>query len=132
MTAEVAPALAELLLKHPELLALNLNDTSLTDEGVSAIAQSLHACAGSLQVSRLHSMSSCFGSACRHFACKGRMYRVAALQSAHGPQRNLSAVIRRCGRYLICQLTMQPGRKRILLSCDMEHVSKCRLGSGMF
>ena len=50
MTAEVAPALAETLLRHPELVALNLNDTSLTDEGVSAIAQSLHASAGSLQV----------------------------------------------------------------------------------
>ncbi len=63
MTAEVAPALAELLLKHPELLALNLNDTSLTDEGVSAIAQSLHASAGSLQVSRPHRISSCYNSA---------------------------------------------------------------------
>ena len=50
MTVEVAPALAATLLRHPELVALNLNDTSLTDEGVSAIAQALHACSGSLQV----------------------------------------------------------------------------------
>lgn len=50
MTAEVAPALAAVLLRHPDLVALNLNDTSLTDEGVSAVAQALHTSAGSLQV----------------------------------------------------------------------------------
>ena len=64
MTAEVAPALAELLLRHPELVALNLNDTSLTDEGVAAVAQSLHASVGSLQVCRPHGVSSFAGSAC--------------------------------------------------------------------
>ena len=50
MTAEVAPALAEALLRHPGLVALNLNDTSLTDEGVSAVVQALHGSVGSLQV----------------------------------------------------------------------------------
>lgn len=55
MTAEVAPALAETLLRHPDLAALNLNDTALTDEGVSAVVQALHASAGSLQVTSRHS-----------------------------------------------------------------------------
>jgi large subunit ribosomal protein L31/Ran GTPase-activating protein 1 len=59
MTAEVAPALAETLLRHPDLVALNLNDTSLTDDGVSAIAQALHASADSLQVQQKFAQFPC-------------------------------------------------------------------------
>ena len=41
MTAEVAPALGESIRRHPKLRVLNLNDTALSDEGVSAIAEAL-------------------------------------------------------------------------------------------
>lgn len=39
MTEEVAPALAEALRGHSGLVRLNLNDTSLKDEGILAIAE---------------------------------------------------------------------------------------------
>ena len=39
MTEEVAPALAEALRRHSGLVRLNLNDTSLKDEGILAIAE---------------------------------------------------------------------------------------------
>ena len=39
MTEEVAPALAEALRKQDKLVRLNLNDTSLKDEGIQAIAE---------------------------------------------------------------------------------------------
>ena len=41
MTEEVAPALAEALRKQDKLVRLNLNDTSLKDEGIQAIAEVL-------------------------------------------------------------------------------------------
>lgn len=41
MTTEVAAALATALATQPHLQFLNLNDTSLGDEGVAAIAQAL-------------------------------------------------------------------------------------------
>ena len=41
MTEEVAPALAEALRQQSALLQVNLNDTSLQDEGISAIAEVL-------------------------------------------------------------------------------------------
>ena len=39
MTEEVAPALAEALRGQSKLVWLNLNDTSLKDEGILAIAE---------------------------------------------------------------------------------------------
>ena len=42
MTEEVAPALAEALRKQDKLVRLNLNDTSLKDEGIQAIAEVHH------------------------------------------------------------------------------------------
>jgi hypothetical protein len=39
MTAEAAPALAQALRGQPGLRSLNLNDTALGDEGVSAVAE---------------------------------------------------------------------------------------------
>lgn len=50
MTAEVAPALAETVRRHPELRVLNLNDTALSDEGVAAVAEALSASAARLEV----------------------------------------------------------------------------------
>ena len=50
MTAEVAPALAEMVRRHPELRVLNLNDTALGDEGVSAVAEALSGSAARLEV----------------------------------------------------------------------------------
>lgn len=41
MTGDVADSLAEMLKGQPHLRALNLNDTSLEDAGVSTIAQAL-------------------------------------------------------------------------------------------
>ena len=41
MTGDVAEALAAMLLQQPHLRALNLNDTSLEDAGISTIAQAL-------------------------------------------------------------------------------------------
>lgn len=41
MTGDVAESLAEMLRGQPHLRALNLNDTSLEDAGVSTIAQAL-------------------------------------------------------------------------------------------
>ena len=41
MTGDVAQALAVMLQQQPRLRALNLNDTSLEDAGVSTIAQAL-------------------------------------------------------------------------------------------
>ena len=41
MTEEVAPALAEALRKQGRLARLNLNDTSLQDKGIQAIAEVL-------------------------------------------------------------------------------------------
>lgn len=41
MTGDVAEALAAMLQQQPHLRALNLNDTSLEDAGVSTIAQAL-------------------------------------------------------------------------------------------
>ena len=43
MTAEVAGDLSRCLASSPSLLHLNLNDTSLTDEGVTALAKGLAA-----------------------------------------------------------------------------------------
>ena len=55
MTAEVAPALAEMIRCHSELRVLNLNDTALNDEGVSAIAEALSASTARIEVnSMLH------------------------------------------------------------------------------
>lgn len=50
MTAEVAPALAETVRRHPELRVLNLNDTALSDDGVSAVAEALSASAARVEV----------------------------------------------------------------------------------
>ncbi len=41
MTGDVAESLAAMLQNQPHLKALNLNDTSLQDAGVSTIAQAL-------------------------------------------------------------------------------------------
>lgn len=41
MTGDVAEALAAMLQQQPHLRALNLNDTSLEDAGVSTVAQAL-------------------------------------------------------------------------------------------
>jgi large subunit ribosomal protein L31/Ran GTPase-activating protein 1 len=41
LTAEAAPALAEALAAAPALTALNLNDTCLTDEGITLICGAL-------------------------------------------------------------------------------------------
>lgn len=49
MTAEVAEALAACIHQQPKLQALNLNDTSLTDEGVTTICASLRGAAPKLQ-----------------------------------------------------------------------------------
>ena len=50
MTAEVAPALAAALAAQPTLTALNLNDTSLTDEGIATVCKALAGAAPKLQV----------------------------------------------------------------------------------
>lgn len=39
MTEEVAPALAQALKQQGKLIRLNLNDTSLKDEGITAVAE---------------------------------------------------------------------------------------------
>ena len=41
MTGDVADALAAMLQQQPHLRALNLNDTSLEDAGISTIVQAL-------------------------------------------------------------------------------------------
>lgn len=41
MTSEVAESLADMLKGQPQLRVLNLNDTSLEDDGVSTIAAAL-------------------------------------------------------------------------------------------
>ena len=41
MTAEVAPALAATIRRQSQLKVLNLNDTALSDEGASALAEAL-------------------------------------------------------------------------------------------
>lgn len=56
MTGEAAPALAAMLRRHPRLKAVNLGDTSLGDDGVSAVLGGLQASASSLQV---HSSTLC-------------------------------------------------------------------------
>ena len=60
MTEEVAPALAEALRRQSGLVRLNLNDTSLKDEGISAIAEvpclQSHGCAALLSVLNEHLM----------------------------------------------------------------------------
>ena len=83
MTAEVAPALAEVLLRHPGLVALNLNDTSLTNEGVSAIAQSLHASVGSLQVRQPRTVSSSIGLVLLSPSATAAAIPTCAWQSIH-------------------------------------------------
>lgn len=50
MTEEAAPALGDMLRRHPGLQALNLSDTALGDVGVSAVVEALHASADGLQV----------------------------------------------------------------------------------
>ncbi len=50
MTGEAASALAQMLGRHAGLQALNLSDTALGDEGVSAVVKALHASSYSLQV----------------------------------------------------------------------------------
>ena len=50
MTGEAAPALAAMLARHAGLVALNLSDTALGDDGVSSVVQALHASSDSLQV----------------------------------------------------------------------------------
>jgi hypothetical protein len=52
MTEEVAPALAAALALQPALTALNLNDTSLTDDGVAVVCRALAGAAPQLQVGR--------------------------------------------------------------------------------
>jgi Ran GTPase-activating protein (RanGAP) involved in mRNA processing and transport len=49
LTEEVAPALAACLAAQPRLAHLNLNDTSLTDEGVSVVCSALAGTAPQLQ-----------------------------------------------------------------------------------
>lgn len=50
ITGEAAPALAQMLGRHTGLQVLNLSDTALGDEGVSAVVEALHASSASLQV----------------------------------------------------------------------------------
>ena len=50
MTGDAAPAVAAMLRRHPGLLAVNLGDTSLGDNGVSAVLDALAASAPALQV----------------------------------------------------------------------------------
>ena len=50
MTGAAAPALAAMLRRHPGLLAVNLGDTSLGDDGVSMVLDALGGAAASLQV----------------------------------------------------------------------------------
>lgn len=49
LTSEVAAALADLIGSQPELRVLNLNDTSLGDEGVSTISHALATSAPNLE-----------------------------------------------------------------------------------
>lgn len=49
MTAEVAPGLAALIKAQPRLRALNLNDTSLLDDGTSLVAHALETSADQLE-----------------------------------------------------------------------------------
>jgi Ran GTPase-activating protein (RanGAP) involved in mRNA processing and transport len=49
----VAPALAACLAAHPQLVALNLNDTGLTDEGVGVVCKALAGHAPQLRVLEL-------------------------------------------------------------------------------
>jgi Ran GTPase-activating protein (RanGAP) involved in mRNA processing and transport len=49
LTEEVAPALAACLAAQPRLAHLNLNDTSLTDEGVAVVCSALAGAAPQLQ-----------------------------------------------------------------------------------
>lgn len=53
MTEEVAPALASCIANQPSLTALNLNDTSLTDEGITVVCKALAGGAPQLQVRAL-------------------------------------------------------------------------------
>lgn len=53
LTEEVAPALASCLAAQPGLTHLNLNDTSLTDEGVTAVCNALAGAAPQLEVLEL-------------------------------------------------------------------------------
>lgn len=53
LTEEVAPALAACLAAQPHLTYLNLNDTSLTDEGVQEVCKALAGAAPQLQVLEL-------------------------------------------------------------------------------
>ena len=53
LTEEVAPALAACLAAQPNLVHLNLNDTSLTDEGVQEVCKALVGAAPQLEVLEL-------------------------------------------------------------------------------
>lgn len=53
LTEEVAPALADCLAAQPNLTHLNLNDTSLTDEGVQEVCRALAGAAPKLEVLEL-------------------------------------------------------------------------------
>eukprot|EP00878_Enallax_costatus_P020701 GHUV01021891.1.p1 GENE.GHUV01021891.1~~GHUV01021891.1.p1 ORF type:complete len:429 (+),score=176.02 GHUV01021891.1:75-1361(+) len=53
LTEEVAPALAACLAAQPHLVHLNLNDTSLTDEGVQEVCKALVGAAPQLEVLEL-------------------------------------------------------------------------------
>ena len=59
MTGDVAESLAEMLKGQPHLRALNLNDTSLQDAGVSTIAQALANSGMPLAFSAYHPATTC-------------------------------------------------------------------------
>ena len=59
MTGGVAESLAEMLRGQPHLRALNLNDTSLEDVGVSTIAQALANSGMPLPVYTHHPATTC-------------------------------------------------------------------------
>lgn len=68
MTSEVAPALAAALAQQPQLRALNLNDTSLTDEGVATVCKGLVGAAPELQVRGARSVDVRGALSVAHFA----------------------------------------------------------------
>jgi Ran GTPase-activating protein (RanGAP) involved in mRNA processing and transport len=59
MTGDVAESLAEMLKGQPHLRALNLNDTSLEDAGVSTIAQALANSGMPLPILAYHLATTC-------------------------------------------------------------------------
>ena len=71
MTGDVAEALAAMLQQQPHLRALNLNDTSLEDAGVSTVAQALASSGDWTSSSYVQSLACVFTLAtisCTHLA----------------------------------------------------------------